>query len=132
MSWRAQAGRVPADRLPDELEVLARPRDRAAQSLLDADAGLESELRSVLGGGAVAAPGVIPGAPRQHGERRGVAGQPVDAVGEVADGRLDAARDVIGLARPALEGARDQPLDHVVDVDEVARGDALVLERQRL
>src|SRR5687767_4045130 len=102
MSWRAQAGCVPADRLPDKLEVLARPRDRAAQSLLDADAGLESQLGAGLGGAAVAPPRVIPRATRQHGERRGVAGQPVDALGEVADGRLHAARDVVGLARPAL------------------------------
>ena len=56
----------------------------------------------------------------------------VDAFGQIANGDLDAGAEVVGLTRLALERARHQAARDVLDVDEVAAGDAAVLDRQRL
>ena len=80
----------------------------------------------------VALPGVIPVARRRQRDRNLVPGQLVDELRQLEDRGLCPAGEVEDLARLAPDRAGEQPADDVVHVDEVAGGDAAVLDRQGL
>ena len=94
-----------------------------------AHAGLEAELRAGLRGAAEAPAGVIPRAARRDLQLGLRVGEAQDRLGQLADRRLDAGREVVDVAGRAERAAAQQPLDDVVDVDEVAAGLAAVVER---
>src|SRR6185503_9733065 len=123
---------VPRHRRADQRLVRTRPGDGLLQAWLEAHGGAEAELARRLLRAAVALDRVVPGARGTLQQPRSIARQAVDQPGERGDRGLDAARQVVDVAGLAAPRRGDQPLDDVLDVDEVARGDALVLERQRL
>src|SRR4051794_3820278 len=116
----------------DPLDVLARPGDRPLEPVAQLDLGAEVELALGLRRIAVALAGVVPLARRRERDRRWVAGELVDRLGELADRRFHAGGQVVDLAGAAAQRAGRQAGGHVLDVDEVARGNPAVLHWQRL
>src|SRR4051794_20767066 len=116
----------------DPLEVLARPGDRPLEPVAQPNLGAEAELALGLRRIAVALAGVVPLARRRERDRRRVAGELVDRLGELADRRLHAGGEVVDLAGPAAQRAGLEPARHVLDMDQVAARDAAVLHRQGL
>src|SRR6266516_958638 len=116
----------------DELEVLARPRDRRTKTFLEPDLGGETELAARFLGAAEALTRTIPRSSRPDGRRHRILGQPVDELGELQNDRLLPARQVVdGPGRAAL-GAADEPPDDIADIDEVAARRTSVLQLERL
>src|SRR4051794_24514736 len=115
----------------DEIQVLARPGDRAAQPVLERRPSYEAELALGLLGAAEAQDRVIPRPGRRDLELRARTAQLDDQLRELADRRLDAARQVVDIAGLAALGTGQEAACDILDVDEVARGHAAVVELHR-
>src|SRR5215510_7373460 len=74
---------------------------------------------------------MIPRTRRGDLELRARAARLEDELREAANRRLDAAREVVHVAGLAALGAGKQAARDVLDVDEVAGGDAAVVELER-
>src|SRR5262245_33262362 len=115
----------------DQRKVLSRPVNRAAQPFANIDLRLEAQTLFRFLSAAEALAGMVPGTRRQKLDRHGIAGQLVDRGREFKDRSLNAICQIIDLTGRALGGAQHEPAHDVVYENEIARGDAPVLNRQR-
>ncbi len=103
-----------SDRPVDQVEMLARPVDRRLEAVLEAHLRQEAELASSLLRAPEAFAGAVPVARRpDRPARPRLPVSVVDALCQLEDRRLLAARQVVGLAGRARRRAENQAADDV-------------------